>query len=183
MFGSEGMYLTMGNRARATLCVLAILISGFAAVHPSGSARAAGAHFYSGKRITISLSRQRLRAWVGNKVLLVTPVTTGNAALPTPVGSFRILEKRSPFTFVSPWPRSSPDWYPTSQVSYALEFLGSGYFVHDAPWRGVYGKGSNAGSQPGTNYGGSHGCVNVPYDAAKWLYQWADMGTLVHIVR
>jgi lipoprotein-anchoring transpeptidase ErfK/SrfK len=182
-FGLEGIGLTMGTRARATLCVLAILISGFATVQSSGHARAAGAHVYPGKRITISLARQRLRAWVGNRVLLVTPVTTGNASLPTPTGYFHIFEKRSPYTFVSPWPRSSPDWYPPSEVSYALEFLGGGYFIHDAPWRGVFGRGSNAGSQPGTNYGGTHGCVNVPYYAARWLYSWADVGTLVHIVR
>lgn len=173
----------MGHRARITFCVLAILIYSVGAANPFGIARAAGAHVYPGKRITISLSRQRLRAWVGNRVLLVTPVTTGNATLPTPVGYFRVFEKRSPYTFVSPWPRTSPKWYPTSQVSYALEFLGGGYFIHDAPWRGVYGKGSNAGTQAGTNYGGTHGCVNVPYGAAKWLYYWADMGTLVHIVR
>jgi lipoprotein-anchoring transpeptidase ErfK/SrfK len=183
MFGFEGMGSIMGNHVRATLCVLAIFISGYGAVHSTGSARAAGAHLYSGKRITISLSRQRLRAWVGNRVLLATPVTTGNAALPTPTGYFRIFEKRSPFTFVSPWPRSSPDWYPTSEVSYALEFQAGGYFIHDAPWRGVFGRGSNVGSQPGTNFGGTHGCVNVPYNAAKWLYYWADVGTIVHIVR
>jgi lipoprotein-anchoring transpeptidase ErfK/SrfK len=173
----------MKGRIVTLLCALALLLAGSTTLHTPGRAQAAGTHFYSGKRITISLSRQRLRAWVGNKVLLVTPVTTGNATLPTPVGHFQIFEKRSPYTFVSPWPRSSSKWYPTSQVSFALEFLGGGYFIHDAPWRGVFGKGSNSGSQPGTNYGGTHGCVNVPYNAARWLYYRADMGTPVHIVR
>lgn len=173
----------MNARVRSLVLVLAIVIPGATGLRVPSNAHAAGAHTYPGKRITISLSRQRLRAWIGNRVLLVTPVTTGNAALPTPVGYFRILAKRSPYTFVSPWPRTSPDWYPTSQVHFALEFSGGGYFIHDAPWRAVYGRGSNAGAQPGTNYGGTHGCVNVPYNAAKWLYDWADTGTLVHIVR
>jgi lipoprotein-anchoring transpeptidase ErfK/SrfK len=179
----ERFVVTMKGRTGTLLCVFALFLSSLTAAHVSSSAYAAGSHYYSGKRITISLSRQRLRAWIGNKVLLVTPVTTGNAELPTPVGYFQIFEKRSPYTFISPWPRGSSKWYPTSQVNFALEFLGGGYFIHDAPWRGVYGKGSNSGSQPGTNYGGTHGCVNVPYYAARWLYYWADVGTTVHIVR
>lgn len=172
----------MGARVRVAVCI-AILFSGVSAMGTSRQAAAAGARTYAGKRITISLARQRLRAWVGNRVVLVTPVTTGNATLPTPTGYFQIFAKRSPYTFISPWPRSSPDWYPPSQVSFALEFQSGGYFIHDAPWRGVYGRGSNAGSQPGTDYGGTHGCVNVPYSAARWLYYWADIGTTVHIVR
>ncbi len=179
----ERVFVAMKARMLRSLCVFVLLVSGAAALRLPGAVHATSAHSYAGKRITISLSRQRLRAWLGNKVLLVTPVTTGNATLPTPTGHFQIFAKRSPYTFISPWPRSSPDWYPPSQVSFALEFLGGGYFIHDAPWRGVYGRGSNAGSQPGTNYGGTHGCINVPYNAARWLYYWADMGTPVHVVR
>lgn len=134
-----------------------------------------------GKHITISLSRQRLRAWEGHRVVLVTPITTGNAALPTPVGRFQVYARYSPYTFVSPWPAGSPYWYPTSRANFALEFL-RGYFIHDAPWRSVYGPGSNGGAGPGTNYGGTHGCVNVPYNAARFLYSWAPIGTTVHVV-
>jgi lipoprotein-anchoring transpeptidase ErfK/SrfK len=63
-----------------------------------------------------------------------------------------------------------------------MEFRSGGYFIHDAPWRTAYGKGTNSGTQPGTNYGGTHGCVNVPYAAEKFLYSWAPVGTRVHIV-
>ena len=172
----------MGSRTRVTCFILAVVVASVTPASSLGRAHAAGSHLSEGKRITISLSRQRLRAWVGGKVLLVAPVTTGNAGLPTPTGHFAIFAKRSPYTFVSPWPRGSVNWYPTSRVSFALEFLGGGYFIHDAPWRGIFGRGSNSGSQPGTNYGGTHGCVNVPYAAARWLYYWADLGTPVHIV-
>ena len=134
------------------------------------------------KRITISLARERLRAWEGNKVVLVTPVTTGDRLLPTPTGHFTIFVKRSPYTMISPWPKGDYRWYPPSSMSFAMEFA-RGFFIHDAPWRSVYGKGSNQGTQPGTNYGGTHGCVNVPYNAMKFLYSWAPVGTPVHIVR
>lgn len=144
---------------------------------PSGTA----AHASSWKRITISLFRQRLRAWEGDRVVLVTPVTTGNRLLPTPTGYFTIYARYSPYTMVSPWPAGSPFWYPPSSMSYAMEFA-RGYFIHDAPWRSVYGPGSNLGTQPGTNYGGTHGCVNVPLWAERFLYSWAPIGTTVHIV-
>jgi lipoprotein-anchoring transpeptidase ErfK/SrfK len=142
---------------------------------------AATAHAYPGKRITINVHRERLRAWVGNRVVLSTLVTTGDAALPTPLGYYRIYAKYSPFTFISPWPRGSRFWYPPSRVSFAMEFA-RGYFIHDAPWRSVYGPGSNVTDAPGTNYGGTHGCVNVPYWAERFLYAWAPIGTPVHIV-
>lgn len=146
-----------------------------------GSGVPAAQAVYPGKHITISVSRERLRAWVGHHVVLVTPVTTGNRALPTPTGYFTLYAKYSPYTMISPWPAGSADWYPPSRMSFAMEFA-RGYFIHDAPWRSVYGPGSNLGTQPGTNYGGTHGCVNVPYDAMKFLYNWAPNGTPVHIV-
>ncbi|HEX6507048.1 MAG TPA: L,D-transpeptidase [Chloroflexota bacterium] len=173
----------MKKRTGLLMFAIAIALVVLSGIGPVGGARAAAPHAYAGKRITISLSRERLRAWEGNKVLLVTPVTTGDAALPTPTGYFTVFAKRSPYTFISPFPAGSRFWYPPSTVSFALEFAAGGYFIHDAPWRGVFGPGSNAGSQPGTNYGGTHGCVNVPYSAARWLYYWAGIGTTVHVVR
>jgi len=163
--------------AVAFAALLALGALSFAVARPGTTA-----HASVGKRITISLSRERLRAWDGNRVVLSTPVTTGDASLPTPTGTFRVFERRSPYTFISPWPQGSPYYYPPSEVSFALEFRAGGYFIHDAPWRTVYGKGSNSGSQPGTNYGGTHGCVNVPYKAMQFLYSWAPLGTPVHIV-
>ena len=144
---------------------------------------ASSAHAGVYKRITINVVRERLRAWEGNRVVLSTPVTTGDRILPTPIGHFTIFAKYSPYTMISPWPRGDSRYYPPSSMSFAMEFAGGGYFIHDAPWRSVYGRGSNAGTQPGTNYGGTHGCVNVPYSAMRFLYYWAGNGTPVHIVR
>jgi len=134
------------------------------------------------KRITISIVRERLRAWEGNRVVLETPVTTGNPALPTPTGHYAIYAKYSPYEMISPWPPGSPYWYPPSWMSFAMEFA-RGYFIHDAPWRTKFGKGSDGPGTPGTNTGGTHGCVNVPYNAERFLFGWAPFGTPVHIVR
>ena len=127
------------------------------------------------KLIVIQISTQTLTAYQDGRVVLRTYVTTGRPALPTPRGTYRILAKRSPYKFVSPWPRSSPYWYASAWVNYAMLFRWGGYYIHDAPWRTWYGPRSNI-------YAGTHGCVNVPYRSMRFLYYWTPLGTTV-IVR
>jgi hypothetical protein len=132
------------------------------------------------KRIVVSLSQERMWAFEGDKAVLDTLVTTGGPELPTPVGTFHILSKMSPFTFRSPWPKGSPYWYADSPTSYAMLFESSGYFIHDAPWRSWFGPGSNAyDGTPGGNGTGTHGCVNVPFGVQAKLFAWTDPGTPV----
>jgi lipoprotein-anchoring transpeptidase ErfK/SrfK len=136
----------------------------------------------AGKHIVISLSRQTLYAYDGNQLYLQTYVTTGNPALPTPTGSYSIMTKQSPFWFISPWPVGSPYYYPPSLSNFAMLFRSGGYYIHDAPWRSAYGPGTNGAGQPGTNYGGTHGCVNVPYNAMVSLWNWTSIGTAVYVM-
>jgi len=135
------------------------------------------------RRIVVSLGQQRLFAYDGDRVVRQTLVTTGNRALPTPKGTYAVMGHFHPFTFHSPWPKSSPFYYPPSKVAYALLFREGGYFIHDAPWRSAFGPGTNAAvGTPGQNFTGTHGCVNTPPDMAAWLYQWAPDGTVVQVV-
>ena len=134
------------------------------------------------KRIVVSLSQQRLWAYNGNTLVLTTLVTTGNKVLPTPSGLFHVMFKRSPFVFRSPWPKGSPYYYLPTRSTYVLYFHDYGYYIHDAPWRSVYGPGSNAATgAPGQNDTGTHGCVNVPGNVMVQLYTWATPGTAVLI--
>jgi lipoprotein-anchoring transpeptidase ErfK/SrfK len=56
----------------------------------------------------------------------------------------------------------------------------AGFFLHDAPWRGNFGPGSNTSlGTPGGDFTGTHGCVNIPYAAAAQLFRWAELGTPV----
>lgn len=135
-----------------------------------------------GKIIIISLSRQELFAYDGVRLALRTFVTTGNPSLPTPEGTFSIIGKFSPFEFISPWPPGSPFWYPPSWTNHAMLFQSRGYFIHDAPWRSAYGPGTNGPGQPGSDYGGTHGCVNVPQGPMNFLWAWTPMGTRVEVV-
>jgi len=125
-----------------------------------------------GKVIVISLSRQVLTAYQDGNAILTTFVATGRPQLPTPPGVYRIFARYSPYKMISPWPYGSPWWYPPSWTSFAMEFIGGGYFIHDAPWRSWYGPGANL-------YNGTHGCVNVPYSPMATLWNWAPNGTTV----
>ena len=126
----------------------------------------------SGKVIVISLSRQVLTAYQDGAVVLSTFVATGRPQLPTPPGVYHIFARYAPYKMISPWPYGSPYWYPDSWTNFAMEFIGGGYFIHDAPWRSWYGPGSNI-------YNGTHGCVNVPYGPMATLWKWAPNGTTV----
>jgi lipoprotein-anchoring transpeptidase ErfK/SrfK len=131
------------------------------------------------KAITISLTEQVLRAYDHGQMVFWTYVTTGRPGLETDKGSFKVYWKVSPWTMHSPWPKSSPYWYPDSKVTMVMWFNG-GDGIHDAYWRSVYG--------PGTEYphydptgedNGTHGCVNVPYSNMLWLWNWTPTGTPV----
>ena len=136
-----------------------------------------------GKLVRVALSRQWWYAYQDGQLLNSGPVTTGRPELPTPAGSFRVLSRHSPFVFVSPWPRGSTFWYETSPCNYALRITGNGVYLHDAPWRPFYGPGTNAPhvGPDGVWRTGSHGCINMPYAAAQWLYGWAPVGTPVEV--
>ncbi|MGH2448485.1 MAG: L,D-transpeptidase family protein [Chloroflexota bacterium] len=143
-----------------------------------------GVQLYSdgGKRIIVSLSQQKLYAYNGDHLYLWTLVTTGNPALPTPAGNYTILAKYHPYEFISPWPVGSPFYYAPSPVQYAMLFRQGGYFLHDAPWRSAFGPGTNGPGEPGTNYGGSHGCINMPLGPTIQIWDWAPIGTPVQVV-
>ncbi len=140
--------------------------------------QALAAHPGPGRVIVIHLVAQSLTAYDSGQAILTTPVTTGRRYLRTPVGVDTITWHASPYLFISPWPRSSPFWYPRSWVHWVLHFHSGGYFIHDAPWEPnwAYGPGSENGPYS------SHGCVQVPYTPMRFLYRWATNGTRVIIV-
>ena len=115
--------------------------------------------------IVIRLGEQSLTLYKDGNVVLKTPVTTGRPALPTPVGSYDVAWRRSPYTFVSPWPKGSPYYYPPAPVTWAMFFYDND-FLHDDPAEpaSAFGPGSNLGPYA------SHGCVHVPTDVMRTLY-------------
>ena len=48
--------------------------------------------------------------------------------------------------------------------------------LHDAPWRSSFGRTIY-------KYNGSHGCINLQYKTAKYIYKNAPVGTKVKVVK
>ena len=130
--------------------------------------------------VSAATNSQTLRAYDHGVLVHEDYVTTGMPALPTPPGIYQVLAKYAPYEMVSPWPAGSPFYYPPSWTHFAMLFRSGGYFLHDAPWRTVYGPGTNLphASDPGEPIG-THGCVNLPYADMVWLWNWTPIGTTV----
>ena len=132
-----------------------------------------------GRYILISLTLQEMVAYQDGCAVRAAPVTTGRPALPTPPGSYSVFYKKTPFTMVSPWPKSSPYWYPTTPVSWVMEFRSGGYFLHDADWEAPSAYGPGSQDNP---YAASHGCIHIPTPTMRWLYDWTPVGTPVDVI-
>ncbi len=132
----------------------------------------------AGKVITISLSLQEMVFYQDGCVVKATPVTTGRPQLRTPAGHFSVLSKPSNFTFVSPWPKSSPFYYNPTPCRWGLGFAPGGYYIHDAWWESTssYGPGGENNQQAA-----SHGCVHTPTPVMEWAFSWTPIGTPVVI--
>jgi lipoprotein-anchoring transpeptidase ErfK/SrfK len=126
------------------------------------------------KAVVVRIGAQTLTAYLNGRAVLKTPVTTGRPALPTPIGSYFVHYRASPYTFTSPWPPGSAYYYPPTTVTWAMYFFDND-FLHDDPGEpaDAYGAGSNYGAYA------SHGCVHVPHSVMAWLYNWLPVGAPV----
>ena len=150
---------------------------------PPGPSPQGGVPQIYGSLILVNLSQQWLWVYQDRRLVFDTPVTTGMPQLATPTGLFSIRYRVANVTFYSPWPPGSPYYYSPEHVNYAMYFADDGYYIHDAPWREVFGPGTN---YPHTDPGGvqttgSHGCVEVPTSAGAWIYNWTPDGATVDI--
>jgi len=113
------------------------------------------------KWIDVDLSEQRLTAYEDLIPVFSVLVSTGADTTPTPIGSFRILDK------VRVQALSGPGYhYPDVQH---IMFFYRDYATHECYWHDSFG-------QPM-----SHGCVNMESKDAEWIYEWAPVGTPVRV--
>ena len=119
------------------------------------------------KSIIIDRSDQILTAYDGDTVFMETAISTGLELTPTPRGTFSVFKKTPSRYMQGPVPGVSSDYYDLPGVPWNLYFTHGGAVIHGAYWH--------------DSFGGpySHGCVNLPPDRAKELYDWADLGTVV----
>lgn len=128
------------------------------------------------KAVIISFQDQHLWSFEHGQMVKDTPVTTGIRGVSdigTDFGPMKVLRKSHPFTMQSPWPKTSPYWYPDTVVQWTTFFTNTGESIHDASWE------PDSLLGPGSQYNAStrsHGCVHVPFATAEWMYNWADLG-------
>ncbi|MDZ7961310.1 MAG: L,D-transpeptidase [Aulosira sp. DedQUE10] len=111
--------------------------------------------------IQINLSKQRLIAWEGKTPVYATMISTGKKSTPTRIGTFKIQSKHKST-------RMRGRDYDVPDVPYTMYYQG-GYGIHGAYWHKKFGTPV------------SHGCINVAPNHAKWLFNWASVGTSVFI--
>jgi lipoprotein-anchoring transpeptidase ErfK/SrfK len=116
------------------------------------------------KWIDVSIATQSLRAYEGDKVVFETLVSAGVAAHPTVKGTFHIFQKLVADDMAG---GSGASAYFLPAVPYVMYFAEDGYALHGTYWHHNFG------------HPMSHGCVNLATPDAKWLYNWAPMGTTV----
>lgn len=124
--------------------------------------------------IVIDLSDQRLYAFEDEMLVYTNPITSGKNWYATVRWDFSVMTKQRNRLLRSPFKGISYNLH----VDYWIQFYPK-YGIHDACnskscWRKEFG-GSDYTSR------GSHGCVNSPYEAVKWLYEWALEGTAVRV--
>jgi lipoprotein-anchoring transpeptidase ErfK/SrfK len=122
------------------------------------------------KRIEIDLSQQILTALENERVILKTKVSTGlprpgdpkDKPTTTPVGSFRIRNKL-PSRHMGYGALTDDIYaYELPGVPWTMLFHKDGYALHGAYWH------NNFGTRM------SHGCVNMRYTDAQWLFRWTS---------
>lgn len=117
----------------------------------------------SGKWIDVSLSKQKLTAYDGDKVIYTSLISSGVARYPTVTGTFSVYLKYEKQTMVG---GRGSDAYNLPNVPYVMYFY-QDYGIHGTYWHSNFGRPM------------SHGCVNTPTDVARLLYNWAPIGTPV----
>ena len=118
----------------------------------------------SEKVIRIYLQEQYLVAYEGEEAVFMSVLSSGqlsgNTDLTTPTGSFFINYKRSSRHMVHSerFGINDNELYGVPWISY---FTDTGIAFHGTYWHNDFSKPN------------SHGCINLPIPAARWIYLWS----------
>ena len=119
-----------------------------------------------GNVAVVDISNQQLNLYQGNNLVMTTPVVTGTANDPERVsdkGLFDIFKERHDLWITE-------DAYVNNMLNY-----NHGEGLHDAHrWRQPYEFGGNT-----YLWNGSHGCINMPLDAATYASEVLEVGDKV----
>ncbi|MDO4343668.1 MAG: L,D-transpeptidase [Eubacteriales bacterium] len=117
---------------------------------------------YGDSYVEIDLTRQHLWMYVEGELKVSTDIVSGmmNTDRQTPAGAYAIYYKQSPAVL------KGEDY--ETPVTFWMPF-NRGIGLHDATWQWSFGGDA-------CYYRGSHGCINLPMDAAEQIYGLISKG-------
>ena len=128
---------------------------------------------YGDTYVEVDLTAQHLWYYKDGKVEMESDIVSGypNESRNTPEGVCKVWIKERSKTLTG----SADGRAYSSYVDYWNNISTIGIGLHDASWQnGVFG-----GEKYKSATWGSHGCINMPFDKAKYVYENIDYGTPV----
>jgi lipoprotein-anchoring transpeptidase ErfK/SrfK len=120
------------------------------------------------KMIEVNVVTKQMYLYDNGQLSKTYPISAGAPETPTPIGQFKTFSKYTVEDMKGLNPNGTPYFQP--HVRYINYFLPGGYAIHGNYWR------------PASWFGvrnSSHGCVSLPDDQAKEVFNWAPVGTTV----
>ena len=111
------------------------------------------------KSIVIDLPTQMVTAFEGDKLVFSQRCSSGSKGTETPKGEFRTYHKGASMHMTNEGD-SIEQIYNLPGVPWCSFFTGAGNAFHGTYWHNDYGRPR------------SHGCVNLPSEAAKFIFRW-----------
>jgi len=109
------------------------------------------------KKIEIDLVNQKLVAFENDRPIYMSRIATGYFEGDTPIGEFSIERKQPSRHMVG---GSETRRFDLPGVPWVCFISWTGVSIHGTYWHNNYGTPQ------------SHGCINLPLEAAKWVYRW-----------
>ncbi|MGI9254664.1 MAG: L,D-transpeptidase family protein [Thermomicrobiales bacterium] len=125
-----------------------------------------------GRWIDVNLTQQLMTAYDGQQPMKTVPITSGKAGWETPSGTYSILNRVANETMTS-GAIGADNHYRLEDVLFTQYFTDMGHAIHFAWWR----------TKETIGRPGSHGCLNVLLEDARYFWDFADYGTplIVHL--
>lgn len=120
-----------------------------------------------GRWIEINLFEQTIAVYNQSKLVYATLVTTGANRTATRPGIWEIYEKHT-ITNMAGGDKEKDDYYNLRDVPWTMYF-DERRAMHGEYWHDHLG------------YRSSHGCVNLSFPDAQWLFEWGDYGDWVYV--
>jgi lipoprotein-anchoring transpeptidase ErfK/SrfK len=123
-----------------------------------------------GDKVVMDVSNRtkQMKVYVKDRLVRTIPVSLGKPSTPSSSGHMVVMTHE--YTTLFDTTREGPGGYRV-WVNYAMRLTWGGEFIHAAPW--------SVGDQGYRNV--SHGCVNMSWDNAKWLFAVARIGDPVTV--